>query len=443
MTYSISTKEIWRIAVPIMIGNLAQTLITFTDTAFLGHLDSDVALSSSMMAGMYYFVFTTMAMGLAIGIQIIIARRFGEKQYNKIGSIFQHGAASILIFGLVLFLIMKLFSDAILDFIIEDNDIYNGAMEYISYRQYGIVFVCFNYLFRALYTGLSNTKVITFSTIIMATVNIILDYGLIFGELGLPRMEIGGAALASLIAEITATTFFAVYTYITLGKREYELFKPHGFDKALAVNIIRIATPTMFQKLFSFSAWFIFFILIEKMGKDAINISSISRSVYMILFIPVFGFLATSNTLTSRIIGAGHADEVLSMVLRIILNCILCCIPLILVCLIFPTTVMSIYTPNMELAASAVPSIRVICGAILFQAVGAVAFEAVSGTGNTNAALWLELGILVLYIVYVWIITGITTQVHWVWTCEYLYGGILAIVSILYVKYANWQKRRL
>ncbi|MBQ6084338.1 MAG: MATE family efflux transporter [Bacteroidales bacterium] len=442
MKTSISTKEIWRIAVPIMIGNLAQTLITFTDTAFLGHLGV-VALGSSMMAGMYYFVFTTMAMGLAIGIQIIIARRFGAKEYNKIGSIFQHGAASILIFGLLLFAIMRIFSGSLLNFIIESDGIYTGAMEYIGFRQFGIVFVCFNYLFRALYTGLSNTKVITYSTIIMAAVNIILDYCLIFGKFGFPEMGIGGAALASLIAEVTATTFFFVYTYIKLGKREYELFKPHGYDKELAGNIVRIATPTMFQKLFSFTTWFIFFILVEKMGEEAIGISSIARSVYMILFIPVFGFLATSNTLTSRIIGAGHADEVMATLFKIILNCILCCIPLILVCVFFPTAVMSIYTDDMTLASAAIPSIFVICGAIIFQALGAVSFEAVSGTGKTNAALWLEFGILLLYIAYIWMLTNITTHVEWVWTCEYIYGGLLAIVSILYIKFANWKKLKI
>lgn len=442
MKTSISTKEIWRIAVPIMIGNLAQTLITFTDTAFLGHLGV-VALGASMMAGMYYFVFTTMAMGLAIGIQIIIARRFGAKEYNKIGGIFQHGAVSILIFGLLLFAIMRIFSGSLLDFIIESDGIYAGAMEYIGFRQFGIVFVCFNYLYRALYTGLSNTKVITYSTILMATVNIVLDYCLIFGKMGLPEMGIAGAALASLIAEVTASLFFTVYTYIKLGKREYELFKPHGFDKELSVNIVRIATPTMFQKLFSFSAWFIFFILIEKMGEEAIGISSIARSVYMILFIPVFGFLATSNTLTSRIIGAGHADEVLRTVFRIILNCIICCIPLILVCIFFPSTVMSIYTDDMALANAAIPSIYVICGAIIFQAIGAVAFESVSGTGNTNAALWLEFGILALYIVYIWMLTNITTHVEWVWTCEYLYGGLIALVSIIYIRFANWKKLKI
>ena len=117
--------------------------------------------------------------------------------------------------------------------------------------------------------------------------------------------------------------------------------------------------------------------------------------------------------------------------------------PADLVCIFFPTTVMSIYTNDMMLASAAIPSIFVICGAIIFQAMGAVIFEAVSGTGKTNAALWLEFGILLLYIAYVWMITGLTTKVEWVWTCEYLYGGLIGIVSILYIKFANWKKLKI
>lgn len=442
MRTSISTREIWRIAVPIMIGNLAQTLITFTDTAFLGHLGV-VALGASMMAGLFYFVFTTMAMGFAVGIQIIVARRFGERQYEKIGGIFQHGALFIFLFGIVLFLIMNTFTGKLLNFIIDSQNIYAGAMEYMNYRQYGIIFVCFNYLYRSLYVGLSNTKVITFSTIIMATVNIVMDYALIFGELGLPEMGIGGAALASFMAEVTATIFFTIYTYIALGKKNYGLFRRHRFDKDLTFNIFKIAGPTMFQKLFSFSAWFIFFIFVEKMGEEAIGVSSIVRSVYMIMFIPVFGFLATSNTLTSRIIGAGRPGEVMPTLYKVTLNCFLCCIPFIVVCAAFPMTVMRIYTEDLALAQLAIPSIYVICGAIAFQAVGSIFFEAVSGTGNTNAALWLEFGILLIYIGYIWMMTHTATNVALVWTCEYVYGALIAFVSYLYVKYANWQRKRI
>ena len=95
---TVSNREIWRIAYPIMLGNLAQTIITFTDTAFLGHLGT-IELSASMMAGLYYFVFTTLAMGFAVGIQIFIARRYGEGNFSKIGVVFQHGALFVLGIG--------------------------------------------------------------------------------------------------------------------------------------------------------------------------------------------------------------------------------------------------------------------------------------------------------------------------------------------------------
>ena len=164
---TVTNREIWRIAYPIMLGNLAQTIITFTDTAFLGHLGTN-ELSASMMAGLYYFVFTTLAMGFAVGIQIFIARRYGEGDYKRIGVVFQHGAHFVLALGILLFCILFFFSHRLLEIIIESENIQVAANEYLSIRQFGIFFVVFNFLFRSFYVGISSTQVITFSTLIMA-----------------------------------------------------------------------------------------------------------------------------------------------------------------------------------------------------------------------------------------------------------------------------------
>ena len=193
MKTQITSKEIWSIALPIMLGYMAQTIINFTDTAFLGHLGV-IALGASMLAGLFYFVFTTVATGFAVGIQIMVARRFGEKKYDRIGVIFEHGSLFVFILGSILFSVLYFFSDRLLLWLIDSANIYESSLEYIKYRQFGIIFVCFNFLYRALYVGISNTKVITYSTIIMAVVNIILDYCLIFGNLDFPRMGVGGAA---------------------------------------------------------------------------------------------------------------------------------------------------------------------------------------------------------------------------------------------------------
>lgn len=442
MKTQISNKEIWSIALPIMLGNMAQTIINFTDTAFLGHLGV-IALGASMLAGLFYFVFTTIATGFAIGIQIIIARRFGEGNYGRIGIIFEHGSLFVLILGSILFSILYFFSDQLLYLLIDSQNIYDASIEYIKYRRYGIIFVCFNFLYRALYIGISNTKVITYSTIIMAVVNILLDYCLIFGNFGFPEMGIGGAALASFCAEVSAFIFFTVYSYITLTKKDYGMFKIHKLESELMGRILRVATPTMIQKLFSFSVWFIFFILIEKMGETATGISSIVRSVYMILITPCFAFATTTNTVVSRIIGEGHSDQVFNTILKILKNCLLCTIPIMVLVAIFPMQIVRIYTDDINLAQLVIPSIYVICAGTIFQGIGNAYFEAVSGTGNTTAALYLEAVILVIYIAFIWAMTHLTTHVHWVWSAEILYGALLGIFCYIYMKFAKWDKKHI
>ena len=439
MKAQITNKEIWGIALPIMLGNMAQTIINFTDTAFLGHLDV-VALGASMLAGLFYFVFTTIAAGFAIGIQIIIARRFGEKNYGKIGVVFEHGSLFVMFLGLTLFSILYFFSDQLLLWLIDSQSIYEASCDYIRFRQFGIVFVCFNFLYRALYVGISSTRVITYSTIIMAIVNIILDYCLIFGNFGFPEMGVSGAALASLCAEISAFVFFTSYTYIALRKSEFGLLKIHRIEPHLMGSILKLSTPTMVQKLFSFGVWFLFFVLIEKMGETATGISSITRSIYMILITPCFAFSTTTNTLVSRIIGEGHSDQVISVIFKVLKNCLLCTVPIVAFVALVPLRIAGIYTDDMEFAKLVVPSIIVICSGTVFQCIGNAFFDAVSGTGNTRAALYMETIILVIYILFILAMTHLTTQVEWIWTAEIIYGVLLGTFSYLYIKSAKWSK---
>lgn len=443
MKSSVTNKTIWNIAYPIMFGNLAQTLITLTDTAFLGRVSS-IALGASMMAGIYYYVYSTLAWGFAIGVQIIIARRLGEQRFERIGVVFEHGLVFVLALACGLFLIQHYYTAEILGSIIKSPNIYTSAMEYMNYRHYGIIFVCFNFLFRALYVGLSDTKVIGFSTALMAIVNIILDYALVFGKLGCPEMGVGGAAIASVCAEISALIFFVGYTIFKLPIKKYAIFTFHKLEGWLMKSILKIAFPTMLQKLFSFGTWFIFFALVEHMGEGPIAVSGVVRSVYMLIAIPVFAFGATSNTLVSRLIGEGRQPEVISTIYKIMRQSLIAVVPILLCCLLFPHLVLSIYTNDLELANACVPSLYVICVGAIAMSFGMAFFEAVSGTGNTQNALMLETLVLVAYAATTWFFASyIGTHVEWVWTSEILYGLLIGFFSLIYMKIANWQKKKI
>lgn len=436
----VSNREIWRIAVPIMLGNLAQTVITFTDTAFLGHVGM-IELSASMMAGLYYFVYTTLAMGFARGVQIFVARRYGENRVERIGEAFFHGIVFVLGLGLLLLCLLYFCSGWLLPRIIASEDICASAFEYLKYRQFGILFVVFNFLFRSFYVGISRTRAITYSTLIMAVVNIFMDYCLIFGNLGFPCMGVGGAALASLSAEACAFCFFWIYTYLHVP-REYALFRRHSLQPGLLRNMLGVSFPCMLQSLFSFGTWFVFFVLIEKMGETAIGVSSLVRSVYMILIIPGFAFSATANTLTSRIIGEGKAHQVKRLMGKVCLNALLSASVLVLLVMVMPLSITRIFTDDLALAQAAVPVIYVVGVATLLGAAGMTVFETVSGTGNTLVAMLLEAGVLCVYVTYIYF-TSKSLSIQWVWTAEWVYNLCVGVISFLYLSRADWSRKKI
>ena len=85
-----SYRQIWQIAYPIILSGIAQNIINFTNTAFLGHV-GEVELGASAIAGIYYFTFIMVGWGIGSGTQIIIARRLGQQKFSDIGIVFNTG----------------------------------------------------------------------------------------------------------------------------------------------------------------------------------------------------------------------------------------------------------------------------------------------------------------------------------------------------------------
>lgn len=141
----ITNKTIWNIAYPIILGSLAQTLITLTDTAFLGRV-SEVALGASAMAGIYYYVFSTLAWGFSIGIQIIVARRLGEGKLNRIGVVFEHGLCFVFLLSMTLFLIQRYYSDVLLGASSSPPIFMRQPWNICPTAITGLYSVCFNFL---------------------------------------------------------------------------------------------------------------------------------------------------------------------------------------------------------------------------------------------------------------------------------------------------------
>lgn len=440
MKVQIDYKNIWKIAYPIILGSVAQNIIALTDTAFLGHL-SEVALGAAAIATIFYFSVVMLGWGFGLGVQIIIARRYGEGNYKLVGKTFDHAMYFLLVLAVLLLIFMEFQAPPILKGIVKSDAIFKASTEYITVRAWGILFACINLLFRAFYIGIAKTKIISTSTIFMAAINIFFDYALIFGEFGFPEMGIKGAALASVIAEACVLVFFLAYTFRSTIANKFQLFKFCKIDTDLYSRLLKISFPMMIQNFLALSCWFVFFLLVEKMGERELAISNIIRSIYILIMVPVWAFASAANTLISQALGEGEPQKVLLVLLRTIKLSFLAVLILVGISISIPEMVISIYTDEPGLILETKPVLYVIFGAALLFPIGITLFQGVSGTGNTFHAMLIEIIVLVCYLGGVYILIEIFHfSIAGVWVSEYFYAGFLAIGSWLYLKFVDWKK---
>ncbi|MDR1407911.1 MAG: MATE family efflux transporter [Tannerella sp.] len=431
-------KDILQIASPIFLSLLAQNIINVTDTAFLGRV-GEVELGASAMGGLYYICAFTIAFGFSMGAQIVIGRRNGERQHAAVGPVLLQGVIFLFALAVLMFAFTRLAGAGLMRWMISSDIVLASTMDFLDVRAYGFFFSFVNVIFRALFVGITRTKALTFNAILMSLTNVVLDWLLIFGHGGFPQMGIEGAALASVISEGVSLVFFLAYTFLTVDRRKYGLQRLHAFDFGLMKRILHISIFMMLQHFVSMSTFFLFFIVVERLGLRALAVANIVRSVYIVMFIPVNAFATTANTMVSNTVGAGRVREVVPLVRRIALVSLGVMLVFSLVPGLFPQAVLHVYTNDASLVADSIAALQVVVVAALIASLASIVFNALSGTGNTRPAFVIEMGVLVVYILFIYL-TGIRFRqpVHVCFISEPIYFACMLVGSMLYFRFASW-----
>ena len=426
-------------AYPIILGSMAQNLINFTDTAFLGRV-GEIALGGGALGGLFYLAVYMLGLGFGQGEQIVVARRYGENKPVEIGAVVNQSFLFLIGLSVFAFVILRYGSVLILDYGVKSEAVHKATMAFLKYRSFGIFFAFVNVVFRSFYIGLGRTKIISYNTFLLAIVNIVFDYLFIFGHAGFPKMGIAGAALASVLAEFAAMIYFAIYTYYFIDVSEYRIFKKLKLEYDRMIRILRVAIPTMIQQFVSLSVWFVFFLFVEKLGKSSLAVSNIIRSIYVILMVPIWGYATASNTLVSYLIGQGDSQQVMKLVYKIALLSISSVLVIVLLSFGFAKDVLSIYTHDQMLIAMGIPVFKVVSVGACLLSLGFVFLSGVAGTGKTNISLYLELVVLVMYVGYTyWAVEIFHGSVTLAWTAEWLYGLMISLLSWIYLKTNRWK----
>ena len=157
----------------------------------------------------------------------------------------------------------------------------------------------------------------------------------------------------------------------------------------------------------------------------------------------IFAFADTISSVVSNLLGNGKGkSEVWEACKKAIRLAYWIGIPFLLLAGLFPSVLLQIYTNNEELIREALPTTYIMLLGYFLSAPGLVLFNAVSGTGNTNQSMKIMAITMVVYILYVIVLVMyMKVNVTVAWTSEYVYGGMLLLLSFLYLKRYHWSAR--
>lgn len=301
-------KNCLTIAVPIMLQSLIMSAVNLVDNLMVGQL-GDIAISGVASANKYYDVITMVCYSMIASAIIFLSQFNGAENTEKMKETFRFSIISSYCIIIIAFIIVALYPSQLVKFIIDDPSIIEAGTRYFKYAVYSYIPLGIIFSISSSMRAVGDAKRPMIISIISVFVNAILDYGLILGKFGLPRLEIEGAAIATVIARIVEASLFI----IVLKKGDYafdtkfkDIFK---FSRELSKNIITRAWPLVLNEI----AWNMGMVTLMKCYSSRgpiVNAAySISATVSDLFFALFSGMATASTVLIGTPLGANKLDE--------------------------------------------------------------------------------------------------------------------------------------
>ena len=378
-------NKLVKIFVPIMLSNLIAQIQMFIDRIFLGRMD---ILYMSAVGNATAPMWTTMSFvySMAMGASILISQSVGEKDIDKAkdyaaSMIKLHNVIPVLLFlfwifcGPLVFRLMGV-SENVMKSCVTYTRIYAPVYLIIGLgASYGIVFQTSNY-----------TKPLVTYGIIRSVLNIILDYLLIFGKFGFPRMEIAGAALGTTIAEY-AGAFYLLY--VTISKKD-KFFTSPGLKRILGAKIkpylqsIKLGIPTACEDLLWNAGNLCIIRILNTIDERAAGIYSMVFTVE-ILFVVVIGAIGSGTlTLSGEATGAKDMKLYRSVVKTSIRWAFLVAAFALVFVSIFPRLTLSLFTTDKEVIEMSVIYIILVAANLFGKSGNIIIGNGIRGYGDTK-----------------------------------------------------------
>jgi putative MATE family efflux protein len=439
---ALNYRTILGVALPMMVTGFIQSIVLLTDASLIAR-HSTAAFDAVGNAGLLYVTLYMCLAGMADGAQIIIARRIGQQRPDLIGQVFGTTVWVLMALAIMLFLVLNFIMPDLVYTYSAQKEIAHLQGIYIEQRSFSLFFAMITLAIQSFFLAEGKSWVVLVTSLLTASSNALLAYLLIFGEWGLPELGIRGAALASTMADAIGMLSMLGFLWFSDERRKYKLLSYFKLHLGSLKELLRVGSPLLLQGFSALATWTLFFTWLEQKGTFDLTVSQNIRSIYFLAFVPIWGFAGTTKTYISQYLGAKKFEQIPLIQRRIQLLTLSFMLLTFHGAVLYPEAMIRMVNPAEAYVAKSADILRLIAVSILVFGFISVYFQTIHGSGNTLHSMLIEFFTVGVYAIFCYLFIKVwNLDIFWIWTVEYIYFGLLGVISILYLKNVAWQNKK-
>ncbi len=235
-------KSILKIAIPISLQMLLTYGVQAIDGVMLGQL-GETEMTSANLGNQMFWMFSIAANGIAAGAAVLISQYFGKNQIKPIKTIMAMAWKTIFGIAILYSVAVVLFPNIFMDFFTNDTGVIAHGADYLSIMAFSYPLYAISFSYLSYCRALGQAHIILTVNGVSYTVNIILNYLLIFGKFGFPEMGVAGAALGTLIARVVEFALVMIHASKYERVVKFRLADLKLFDKLLFKDCFKYTLP--------------------------------------------------------------------------------------------------------------------------------------------------------------------------------------------------------
>ena len=283
----------WKLSAPVIMGMLGHTFVGLVDNIMVGQLGS-AELAAVSLGNSFFFVAMSLGIGFSTAITPLVAEADSENNFKKGKSAFKHGLFLCIVLSLLLFG-MILLAKPLMYLMEQPEEVVLLTMPYLDIIAISLIPLIIFQGFKQFSDGLSLTKHAMYATIVGNLINVGLNYVLIFGKLGFPKMGIVGAGVGTLVSRLA---MIAIIWTLLKNDKKASAFVTHIrlfiLDSTMMKKIINLGFPSAMQMFFEVAIFTSAIWLSGLLGKNAQAANQIALNLSSMTFMIAMGLSVTA-----------------------------------------------------------------------------------------------------------------------------------------------------